>query len=459
MSARVSQRWALLLIIAASILPLAVVAWGSSFARYTADDYYIKHFSTQLGWWGFIVFMYTGWTGTFSSLALQGLVPSPQFIAIPILLMLVMWLWLLYLAVRRLLMQVLVNDEPLISGAIAFLLLAVLIYTLPNLHQALFWYTSAVPYTLPLVVMLLNVLWLGRLKSSRSVLIFFVLNFVLAGFNPIFTSVQVFWLGLLLLFNIRHKTVYWQLISSLLGALISFTIVLVAPGNANRIASSPVVFDLGKALSVLPKALEILLDYAFLKVPFGTLALLLIPAIFAFYFGKQINKKVIIIGLIGLFILAIGSAAVSLMPRLYAFGLIIPARSWTIPLWSLLCPLAAFGYLLGLLVRADRPPLGYLPRYAQIAAVILVIGVTLNGMPITLQAVQRQAAYAAVWDERDAYLRTLSGSTETVRARSLHGAFELEDLTDNPNHWSNINIALYYNLSAIVTDDQPPFVP
>jgi hypothetical protein len=369
-----------------------------------------------------------------------------------------MWLWLLYLAVRRLLMQVSVNDESLISGAIAFLLFAVFIYTLPSLHQALFWYTAAVPYTLPLVGMLLNVLWLGRLKSPWGVLIFFVFNFILAGFNPSFTGVQIFWLGLLLLLTMRHKTIRWQLVSSLLGALISFAIVSIAPGNANRIAASPAIFDLGRALSVLPEALRLSLHHAFLKVPFGTLALLLIPAIFAFHFGKQINRKIIVVGLIGLFILAIGSAVVALMPRLYTFALLPPSRGWTIPLWSLLCALAAFGYLLGLLVRADQPPLGYLPRYAQIAAVILVIGVTLNGMPITLQALQRQAAYAAAWDERDAYLRALSGA-ESVRVRSFHGTFELEDLTDDPNYWTNACIANYYNLSAIVADNQPPFVP
>ncbi|MCS6872855.1 MAG: hypothetical protein NZ571_15520, partial [Anaerolineae bacterium] len=76
-----------------------------------------------------------------------------------------------------------------------------------------------------------------------------------------------------------------------------------------------------------------------------------------------------------------------------------------------------------------------------------------------LQAVSRQAAYAAAWDERDAYLRSLSGSTETVRARSFHGAFNLEDITDDPTYWTNSCIASYYNLNVILPDDQPPFVP
>ncbi|MFN7211280.1 MAG: hypothetical protein ACK4P1_12965, partial [Aggregatilineales bacterium] len=79
--------------------------------------------------------------------------------------------------------------------------------------------------------------------------------------------------------------------------------------------------------------------------------------------------------------------------------------------------------------------------------------------PMLLRVASDQAAYAAAWDERDASLRALSGSTQTVYARSFYGIFDLEDLTDDPSYWANACIANYYNLRAIAADDQPPSLP
>lgn len=133
-------------------------------------------------------------------------------------------------------------------------------------------------------------------------------------------------------------------------------------------------------------------------------------------------------------------------------------RSLITPIWVTLFGVMALGYVYGIVFRGRRAPLGYLPRRAQIVAIILALSFALNSAPMLLRVVSDQAAYAAAWDERDAYLRALSGSAQTVYARSFYGTFNLEDLTDDPSYWANVCIANYYKLSAIAADDQPPFL-
>ncbi|MFQ3536086.1 MAG: DUF6056 family protein [Aggregatilineales bacterium] len=464
MSTKSSQSWLLWLSVGVSSLPVAIFAFGTVYMRYIADDFCIKALSMRLGWWDAVLYVYQGWTGTFSGLAFQALAPAPEHLAIPIFLTLVAWLWLLYLAVHRLTSGLMLDNQSLISLALACILCAVFLSSLPSmgLHQSLYWYTGFIPYTLPTVIALLYILLLGRLKGAWSALFFFALSFVLAGFNPGFTGAQLVWLGLFSLFTLRRKGIRWQLLSSLLGASLGFVIVAVAPGNAFRIALSATSLDWVRALALLPQVLELLVGYMFFNAPLGTLALCVVPAIFAYYLGKPLAKKRVVTSSILICSLATGSAIVTFLPRLYIFGdFPPPPRYWTLSIASVIWALPILGYLIGLLIRADRRPAGYLPRYAQIAVVILALGVALNGVPTALQAVSRQSAYAAMWDQRDAYLRTFSGRAEIglVYARSFRNAFEMEDLTNNPAEWTNKCIADYYDLSAVLPNGQPPFIP
>lgn len=457
MHASRSQRWALWIIIAAFSAPLVIIAFGSIYTRYIADDYCMKSFSTQLGLWNFIVFVYTSWVGTFSGLVFQGLMPSPQLLFIPIFGIFALHILLLYFSVRRLAAQLTLAAESLSGITLTFLLYGVFLCSLPSLHQSIFWYTANIPYNLPLAIAMLHVIWLGRLKGPWAALLFFWLNFILSGFNPSFTVVQFLWLSVLAVFTFQNKSLRWQVLFSLLGGLIGFGVVSIAPGNAVRLSLEPTVFDWGKALSLVPKALEVWLSYA-LNVPLGLLALLVIPVLFAYYFGKPLSLKIVLISLGLILLLTVSSAMLSLMPRFYIYALFPALRGWTIPMWILVCGLAMCGYLIGLLVRGNKPPLGYLPLPAQLGAILIALAFALNGAPIALSAVERQAAYAAAWDERDAYLRTFSGSTQLVYARSFDGTFDQDDLNDDPSYWVNVCIASYHNLSGVAANDQPPFV-
>ncbi|MCS6873045.1 MAG: hypothetical protein NZ571_16500, partial [Anaerolineae bacterium] len=105
MNAKAGERWTLWLIVAACSLPLAIITYGSVYSRYMIDDYCARVSVSQIGWLGFVIKMYTGWTGTFSALTFQGLIPSVQALAIPIILWLTIGFGTLYLATKMLIAQ------------------------------------------------------------------------------------------------------------------------------------------------------------------------------------------------------------------------------------------------------------------------------------------------------------------------------------------------------------------
>ena len=483
MSAKVTERWLLIFVIGVCTVPLLVVAFGSFYSRYTADDYcssmYMRYMpvtnttaenwlefvvnaniASARNWLEFVVNSYTVWTGTFSGLAFQGITPHAEWLSLPIILALSIWALLLYIGVYMLLKRGTAVKENirLFAATAAVLLLAAFVCAVPSLHESLFWYGSAAPYTFSLVLSTLYAPLILSFRKTGAAIILFGFSFFLAGFSVTFTALQIFSLCFFLIL-LRHKqTLQRRLLASLLGALVGAAALLAAPGNAVRASVANVEPDLIFTVIHLPRVILYLFAFIIYKTPLIALSIFSTSFLISYCYGIKSQSKTLPI--IITWLLMLGSVAAAFAPVIYASSTwLLPRRTWTAPVWIALCGIAALGYLYALAFRKQEQPLGYLARPAKIIIAILAVGFMLNGLPIALEAVSRQAAYAAAWDERDAYLRSLSGTTETVRARSFHGAFDLEDLTDDPNFWTNVCIARYYNLPAIVSDGQPPFVP
>ncbi len=460
MSARAGQRAALWLIVAICALPLALIVVGSFYARYLADDYCLKSAVDEQGWLGYVTSMYTGWTGTYSALALQGIIPSARELVVPILLWLGIGFAALFLFARALLRRFLpaAQSIELLALAATCLFLAVFLSSLPNLHEVLFWYTAMAAYGVPLLVAPLLATLILTANSPWAAWPLFVLCFILAGFNPYVMTLQVGLLGLGLLAARRAPRLRVLILAGLLGAVLGAVVVILAPGNAVRAAELGVRPDLPKAVLGALAIAAYPLAQAARQAPLGVIALFGSAAIIGHSFGvlpmQKRQGRLYIFSVIGVTLLG---AAGAFLPAFYAFAK-LPTRSLMTPIWVTLLGVMALGYVYGVVFRGRRAPLGYLPRRAQIVAIILALSFALNSAPMLLRVVSNQAAYAAAWDERDAYLRALSGSAQTVYARSLQSILGFEDVTENPNYWTNACIANYYNLRAISADDQLPFL-
>lgn len=459
MVAKTSERWLLFLLIVICSTPLAIIAYSSFFARYLADDYCVKAILDQFGFWEFITRSYTGWAGSFSSLVLQGLTPSPQAVGVPIIFVILAWVGLFSLITYKTIMFLTksVKNIGVISLALSCVLMTELLSAFPNMHEILFWYNAVVSYIVPLALASFYILLVSRPVALSTLISLFFVSFILAGFNFTFASLQIFWLAILLLFVVQRFALRAKLLASLLGALSGLVVLISAPGNTIR--ADQIGSDANLIISAINSLLMSLhpVLYVISYRPLTFLSLFAISLMFAFYFGKKISKPVL--ATLAIVAIVVLSAAVSFFPVLYVFNTLPSARGWLAPVGIALCSIAGLGYVCGVTLRKDEQPLGYLPYRVQIIIAALALVFMLNNTLTALQVAQRQIAYAAAWDERDVYLRTLSGSTETVHVRSLRNILNFEDVTGDPTHWMNACIANYYNLSTIVADDQPPFVP
>jgi len=458
MSAKVTERWLLIFVIAVCAVPLLIVAFGSFHMRYMADDFCNRAAVAELGWLKFVLNTYTGWTGTFSALAFHGIMPNAEQLIFPTVLALCGWAALLYVAATAILKRATAVREHgyLFAAATAVLLLAAFVCTVPSLHESLFWYAAAAHYTFSLVLSTLYIpLILGSRKADAAPILF-GFSFFLAGFTITFAALQIFFLFSFLILS-KHEQTRRRLLASLLGALAGAAVLVAAPGNAVRASVANAKPDLLFIIAYLPKIMLNLLNFIIHRALVYIITTFFVFFLLSYYYGMRKSKQILTILIV--VALTLGGAAAPFVPVTYVTPTYIPPRTWTASIWAIVCGIAALGYLSALAFRKQEQPLGYLPMHARIIVAILAVGFLLNSLPIALEAVSRQAAYAAAWDERDAYLRSLSGTTELARARSFHGAFAREDLTNDPNFWSNVCIARYYNLPAIVSDDQPPFVP
>ncbi|MFN7211264.1 MAG: DUF6056 family protein, partial [Aggregatilineales bacterium] len=354
-----NQYQMLWLIVAICALPLALIVAGSFYARYLADDYCLKSAVNAQGWLTFVTSMYTGWTGTFSGIALQGIMPSARELVVPILLSLGIGFAALFLFARALLRRFLpaAPRVELLALAATCLFLAVFLSSLPNLHEVLFWYTAMAAYGVPLLLAPLIATLILTANSPWAALPLFVLCFILAGFNPNVMALQVGLLSLGWLAARRAPRLRALLLAGLLGAVLGAVVVILAPGNAVRAAELEQPNLLNAALSALVMA-----PYPFIQavrqVPLGVIALFGLSAIGGYSFGtsapQRPSGRLHSLAVIGVTLLG---AAGAFLPAFYAFAK-LPTRSLTTPIWVTLLGVMALGYIYGVALRGRRAPLG-----------------------------------------------------------------------------------------------------
>jgi hypothetical protein len=457
MSAKVTERWLLIFVIGVCAVPLLIVAFGSFHMRYIYEDFCHASQITSLNFNFFQKFLkiYNEHRGTFTNILFAVLIPKSDYIGLMLLFAISSLLAASYAALYAFQRATSFNNRSLWAILGGLLLSSGLVSATYNINHLFYWYVALMPHVMPLTALCFYmwiVLSFPKLRLAWAIL--FSLGFLMAGTSLVFMTSQLVLFSAILVFVWRTPARQAHL-AGFIGTTAGSLALVLAPGNFVRLTSYQP--DLMYAITHSPYLIGQPLLAILRKAPLVLLAAWLIPSIFAYYHSTSLRKP--LAWIIGTPLATLLVSGAAFFPGLYIIGGLSPGWTWGIPIWITLCGTMAFGYVCGTVLRKSHRPLGHLPLRAQIIVAILAVGFMLNGLPIALEAVSRQAAYAAAWDERDAYLRSLSGTTETVRARSFHGAFDLEDLTDDPNFWTNVCIARYYNLPAIVSDGQPPFVP
>ena len=293
------------LMVALALAPAMLFAYLGQFSRAMHDDFCQFYLGLEHGPWGFVMYEFYKWTGSYSNWFLKGMTAQLFTVAPRIApgLIVISWLvclsWLIFQGLTRLRM----NDSrwPL-AVALAALAVAAAINAFYS-PQSFYWYAASTRYTLPLALLaiyLALVFWTGqRTRSRRSLLLSLIagglLCFIMAGASEMFAVFQLAFLTfcLLAVFAFSQPSARYCY-ARIFGAgwlvtLAGFLIQLSAPGTAARAAA--IEERLGQLnrtlLALMPKTFSLTFDHLEHPPVFAGFALLLGAGLLVMLFKYQ----------------------------------------------------------------------------------------------------------------------------------------------------------------------------
>jgi hypothetical protein len=462
-------------------IPLAGFAYLGAFTRLHADDFCIAGSMISMGFWPSVVFWYNTWAGRFTYFIVSHLFSTTGPIGaavFPAILITVWWLGLAWSLLPILRKSGWFKPRLLAltaSGLILFILLA----TLPNLFQSVFWRDGQINYSFPLVGLSLlgGVLLRAWLEPAWPTAVYaglaFVMAFVSGGFAEIFDATQAALLalvfGLALLLSARTNRGRMSLVfgAALAGAVIALAIVVIAPGNQVRQAATGQATSLAR---VIPLALRNGLAFVvkFLSLNYGwALASLLTAFLAGWWLDSTPTKPLTRLRLAELWaqvwfrslvllpLSAILMAVAACAPSAYAINAYPDVRGLIVPQALLVAAMLFSSALLAVGLRrvgrlpaaAPHPFLSHALPVAILTAVLLLSGSSL--LSILQQAPDFQV-YAQSWDKRNTVLLDgrRQGQTD-ITVVGLNNRFGIADLRVEPDYWVNACMASYYGFTAI----------
>lgn len=449
-------------------VPLLAYAYLGLFSRYAADDYCTAGQVATRGLLGLELQLYEAWSGRFAFTFLVGvveLIGSGATRLLPALAVLA-WLGALTWAIARIGRLLGWAETGLAALVVAEVVLVATLGSTADLGQSLYWQTGMLTYLAPLVLLAGYVAIVADCvrrdhPQAASVVACGVLAFLAAGTSETYVAVQV--VGLLLAAGLvlasgsaRLRRVLLPLLGvGLLGSVVAFGIVALAPGNAVRGGSGPRPawsYVLGASLD---DARQFVHDFWRFETPSFALALLL-PAAWGVLWpapamaGRLARTFVwaVAIGLAGLALVV-----VSLLPSFYALSAPEPGRARIIPQLILVCLTVGAGYLAGTLLRLGGPVMGRALQPLAVGLLVLTLVAPLLETRAALAEVDEARAYAQRWDSVDAQVRADHAAglqdvvvpplppTGTVRGMDFVGP--------DPSDWLNECVARYYGLRTV----------
>jgi hypothetical protein len=425
--------------VVALVAPLLAHIYLGQYNRALADDYCFTNTARQYGLLGNVDHWYQTWTGTYSSTFFQSAVGLNQaWRFVPSVLM---TLWIVAAVWAAYPFALLVRLQyPRLS---ALLLGTLIVYAAndgtANVFQSLYWTSGAITYTAPMIVLTFNlgvILRAIRVQHDTPdaplsrllpyLLLSAGLCMLAGGFSPLFGAFQASLFTLATLATVASLVIaptLWKrrlLIifgTALVFSLISFLILLIAPGNVIRRSrfEDPlpplrlIWFTLFATLTFIPTSVGFLSPMAVVTplLVGGTLGLnaqpLTAPQRSFVYRNRW--RLILAVTFVGLILIA-----ACFFAGIFAIATLPPARAYIVPQFALVITVTAIGYIAGMSLQRDfggsgkpRPILAAIGR--GLILVILLVGPLLSARE-TLSLVPAFSTFAAEWDARDALLRS-----------------------------------------------------
>lgn len=482
------------LILIALTIPILATAWLGFQTRYHADDFCMAGLVIRNGFWQAANFWYQTWTGRYSYIfftQLFGLGGSQLARVFPSLLLL-LWFTLLSWFFYNLMRLITSEDQrykaphPFQGKLVSALTLSastlyLILHLIPNLFQSVLWQNGSINYTLPLIFLMGSLAIIlhvtCKIQTTSHLQNFlpfgvsvFVLSFISSGFTEVFVVMQLCLFSLLVTISCAWWRRYFQsnlvklFSAGLAGALLGFIIVITAPGNIGRQASTHI--------SNYPGLMKLLMNTTYLAYITGhsiikhngvILFIILCTCIWISYTyfityatlsSSPRNRRwfwIMLLSAISLIPVSFGLVMVTMMPTEYYLHSYPDARTLIIPYFAVVMSVLLFGIILGYLLWVKR---GFIKVNLLLAFSILLLFTVIIICSSTTRRITAQIpesiAFAQRWDQRDQYLHLakVRGETE-VSAPGLPIWNGVHDLALEPDNWVNTCMAWYYGFTKI----------
>jgi hypothetical protein len=463
---------------------LLVYAYLGFFSRYYADDYCLTGGFLSSGFWQSQVGLYTSWSPRFSGTFLLNL--SEFFgrgsIRIWSALVIVLWAaalaWTVLQAARLARLRVPLGLGLLLAEALVFFT----ILEAPQQYQSVYWRVGAITYTLPLVFLsFLAGLICNRIARASTGRLPWgaasacaLLALVAGGFSETYVTLQTAVLALALIAawpgakSPQRRTGRLLVGAALAGSLLALLVVVLAPGNAVRLAAMP-----GRpaffALVRMAVTSAFLFIYMSLKNnAFQNVLTLLVPLLINYWLyavSKDLPKMRPSALSLGLFLTPLAGALLVLAvctPSAYAESSYPDGRVLIEAAFILVATLGAEGLLIGMSLSqlhlwAQEPA----PLFLQLLSAVLFLVTVLYPLydaRKTVAQVPVYLAHAATWDSQAAFVSAeIQKGIQNVnlqdgQARSFDPLSGLEELSSDPKNWVNQCAAGFYGLHSLTVN-------
>jgi hypothetical protein len=474
------------LIAGLAVLPLIFYSSTGTLTRYIADDYCYAVPTRDLGPFGLVAFMYTTWSGRYTSTLLIGLLTLVGPASAPIMPTVLICIWLIGLCWALAEIGMLLGlQHPWISAVlIAAPTLTATLASTPNLFQSVYWQVGGQTYLAALIGATLLSGWILRsirrkAAHTPTALFSLIAGIVAAGFSEsnAFLNLSAFALALigvvLFIHSQQRRMAITILAAGLIGTLIGLALVASAPGNQVRqsLISTPLTPPMAVWSALQESLLMMRHPYDLIRsVPIaewirsplqigrplalaGTTIAIVVIALGCTVVGRPTTQFTLRQSLGVLLAIPVISgilAAANLMLGFYVLGERPPDRVFLASYFVIALGSAAWGSACGCALPIPWRP--WLPSLTLIATVALMA--TIAGTAAdTAERYPRMASYAAAWEQVDLQARNATAQQQRqiiapAQARQLDG---LLWITSDPQHWSNICTAQYYRLDQIIS--------
>ena len=243
-----------LLLVAKIILAFSFVVFFAPlfilpfFNHPSTDDYFLGYYLNKEGFWKYQSFIYNNWGGRFSATFVGALFAKNNWLynhyyfhSILLLIANAASVFFTFGVINKYILK----DERLRTNIVWICLLYLVLQFVCAVEVSTynFWFSSAVTYQLPIILLQFQVgLWIVILQSKsvaiKSIAIIFLplIVFIVNGFNELFIVVQAFILLLPLLSKAYKKLNSFFLVVVIIAFIVSAFIVVLSPGIHERTA-------------------------------------------------------------------------------------------------------------------------------------------------------------------------------------------------------------------------------